>query len=113
LPPAEHSLEAARILIGAIRQADLLAQERPEPPRGMSALVERERVVAAGAVPSRADPPGIRQSLEMAADRGLGELQDGAQLADSQLLALEHQQHPAPGRVRKRSEVIEDRGFHP
>ena len=49
----------------------------------------------------------------MAADGGLGELQDGAQLPDGQLLALEHQQHPAPGRVRKRSEVLEDRGFHP
>ncbi len=79
----------------------------------MPALVERERVVAAGAVAPRGDPAGIRQRLEMAADGGLRQLQHGAQLADGQLVALEHQQHPAPGRVGKRREVVEDCGFHP
>ena len=79
----------------------------------MPALVERQRVVAAGAVAPRRHPARVRQRLQMPADRGLRQLQHRAQLADRQLLALEQQQHPAAGRIGQRRKVIEDCGIHP
>ena len=77
------------------------------------AIVERERVVAAGAVPSRGDPSGIEERLEVTADRRLRQLEDGAQLGDRQLVALEHHQHAAASRIGQRGQVVKDCRFHP
>ena len=60
--------------------ADLLAQQRPQPPRRPAALVERQRVVAARAVAPRRHPAGVRQRLQMPADGGLRQLEHGAEL---------------------------------
>ena len=49
----------------------------------------------------------------MAADRGLRKLEDGAELRDRQLVALEHEQHAAAGGVGQGGQVVEDCGFHP
>ena len=83
--------------------ADLLAQQRPQPPRRRVALVERQRVVAARAVAARRDPAGVRQRLQVPADGGLRQLQHGAELRHRQLVPLEQQQHPAAGRIRERA----------
>ena len=93
------------------RRRDLLAQQRPEPPRVRVALVERERVVAAGAVAARRDPARVRQRLQVPADGRLRQLQHGAQLGHRQLVPLENEQHPAPRRIRQRGQVVKNRGL--
>ena len=93
---------------------DLLAQQRPQPARVRVALVQRQRVVAAGAVAARRHPARVRQRLQVPADRRLRQLQHRAQLRDRQLVPLEDEQHPAAGRIRQRREVVENgRGIHP
>ena len=109
LAPRQDALQAPRILIGPGGRAHLLAQQRPQPSRGRLALVERQRVVPAGAVAPRRHPVGVRQRLQVPADGGLRQLEDRAQLRHRQLVALEEQQHPAARRIRERGQVVEDR----
>ena len=113
LPASEHAAEPPGVLVGAGGQAHLLAEECPESPSRGPAVVERERVVAARAVPSRGDPSGIEERLEVTADRGLRQLEDGAELGDRQLVALEHHQHAAASRIGQRRQVVKDCRFHP
>ena len=75
-----------------------------------SALVERQRVVAAGAVAPRRHPAGVRQRLQVPADRRLRQLQHRAELRHRQLVPLEDEQHAAARRVRERRQVVEDGG---
>ena len=114
LAAAEHAAEPSGVLIGAGGQAHLLAQQRPEPPRRGPAVVERQ-ACSSGSCRRGATRPIRRPSkrLQVAADRRLRQLQDGAELRDRELVALEHQQHAAAGGVGQSGQVVENCGFHP
>ena len=80
-----------------------ISQSSPRPGAGGRG----ERVVPARAVTAGTDPTGVRQHLQVAADRRLRKLQHVAELPDGQLLGLQEPQHPAPGRVRQGGERVE------
>ena len=85
------------------------AQSRASPARG-----RRAPACSSGSCRRAVTTPsGVGQRLQVTADRRLRELEDGAQLRHRQLVALEHQQHPAAGRVGQGREVLENRGIHP
>ena len=113
LPPCQHAFQPPCVLIGAGRDADLLAKQRPQPPRRLAQLVERQRVVAAGPVPPGRDPAGVGQRFQVPADGGLRQLEDRAQLRHRQLVPFEHEQHPAARGIGQRRQVVEDCRFHP
>ena len=115
LPPAEHALAAAARPDRRPAWRSTCSRSSDQSRRvGASALVERERVVAARAVAPRRRPSSAsEQRLQVPADGGLRQLQHGAQLRHRQLVPLEQEQHPAPRRVGQRGQVVEDCSFHP
>ena len=109
-PLGEHALQAVVILRGGTRAAHLFAHEQPQPAGRRVEAFPRHRVEPARALRTRRDPPGVGQRLEVPADRGLRQLQHGAQLGDRQLMRLEQQEQPVTRDVGQCREVVEDGG---
>jgi hypothetical protein len=115
-PLGERRLKTALILRRRGARTDMFADQQPEPAGRPVQLFSRHRIQVARALGSRADPPGIGQGFQMAADRRLGQLHDAAELGHGQLVPVEQQQDPAAGRIGQRGEVVEDCGgpaIHP
>ena len=93
---------------GGRRGRDLLAHERPQPPCGRIQIVARHRVEPARPFRARGEPPAVAERLQVAADRGLRQLHDTAELGNGHLVALENQEEPAARRVSERREMVED-----
>ena len=83
----QRHLEAALILHRRRRRAHLFADQQPQPARGGIELVARHRVEVAGALGARRDPAAVGERLQVAADRRLRQLHDGAELGHGQLRA--------------------------
>ena len=104
----KHSLHPAGILSGCRCGDDLFAHEVPQ-------LSARRLHFFGGAIPpagsfgTRHYPVVIAQHLEVAADGGLGELEDGSELVDGELMPLEDEQHAAARRVGESRHAVENR----
>jgi hypothetical protein len=96
---------------------DLVADEMPKSPARCVERVRRDPVMATRAFCTRFNPAFRGQHLQMPADRGLRELEDGPQLVYSQLIALERKQKPAPRGISKGGHLPKKGGrgqtFHP
>ena len=84
----EHAVRAARILRRDRRAGELIAHDGPQVARGWLELAEHHLVESARSFAAGDEPAVVGQQLEMAADRGLRQLQDGAQLADRKLIPV-------------------------
>ena len=78
---------------------DLVADEMPETSSRCVERIRRNSVMATGALSARLHPAFRSQHLQMPADRGLRQLENGPQLIHGQLIPLEGEQQPAPRRI--------------
>ena len=107
-PLGDRRGKATLILQRGRRGADLLANERPQPPRGGVEIVPGRRIQVARALGAGSNPSAVGQGLQVAAHRRLRQLHDDAQLGHGQLLAIQQQQDAAARRIGKGREVIEN-----
>ena len=107
----EDAHRASGVLAGAGGDGHLGADQHPEV---LGRVIEAGRdhsIEAAGSVAAGDDPSVVGEGLEVAADRGLRELQDRAELRDRELVAVEEEQDPAPRHVGEDGEAVEDGGL--
>src|SRR5262245_5555604 len=84
----QRGLQTALILDGGRRRSDLLPHQQPQP-ACRRVEVARHRINVAGALAARRDPAAVGQRFQMTTDRGLRELDDGADFGNGELLSLE------------------------
>ena len=111
-PLGERRLQAALILRGRGRRADLLPHEQPEAAGAPASRSVARSSCRSGSCPrrARAIQPPSSQRLQVPADGRLRQLHDAAELGHRQLVPVEQQQHAAPRRVGERGEMVEDGG---
>ena len=126
-PGGERRLQAALVLGRRGRGPELLPHQLPQPAGG--AVHARPRPLPGVRIGVRArtrarpghgvevarafgpggHPAGVRQGLEVPADRRLGELQHTTELGDGQLVPVQQQQRAAARGLGERAQLVEDR----
>ena len=111
----EHAFGAHQILPRRRRGADLVAHELPQPARRWVERRPGHRITAARTFGTRRNPPFVGERLEVPAHGALRELERDAQLTHGELVPVEQQEQPTPGRIGERREAIEDGAglYHP
>jgi TRAP-type C4-dicarboxylate transport system permease small subunit len=87
---------------------ELFPHRGPQPANRRLELAARHAVPVAGAFASRGHQPQVGKHLEVPADGRLRQLEGGLDLTHGELLALQHEQQPAPDGVGERAQAVED-----